>query len=244
MTLLLTPLKACCKKLPILPLAGIVFFYLATATSLAAQPADLGNWYIYFGNKQLNQRWNWWHEIQYRNYNAIGDLEQLLIRTGIGYDLTPGNNNLLLGYGFVRTEPYIAGTDEKRLVNEHRLYQQFMSKQALGRGALTHRLRVEERWVEGDFRWRFRSFLSLNYPLTKPKLEPKALYLSIYNEIFLNTRVTVFDRNRLYGALGYIFSKNLKVETGLMSQITERSTRPQWQIVVFNTLPAHNKSAE
>ncbi len=50
---------------------------------IKSQTTENGNWWIYFGNKKLDSQWNWHHEVQYRNYNAIGDLEQLLIRTGL-----------------------------------------------------------------------------------------------------------------------------------------------------------------
>ena len=80
---------------------------------LYAQKSDIGNWFIYFGNQQINERWNWWNEMQYRNFNFIGDLEQLVFRTGIGYNLTENNNNVLLGYAFIYAEPYIPGTDKK-----------------------------------------------------------------------------------------------------------------------------------
>ncbi|MFT6880490.1 MAG: hypothetical protein ACJARG_001423, partial [Arcticibacterium sp.] len=96
------------------------------------QKSNLGNWINYFGNKQINSQWNWHHESQYRNYNAAGDLEQLLLRTGIGRDLTQNNNNLLVGYGFIASENYTADDSEKIGVKEHRIYQQFITKQKLG----------------------------------------------------------------------------------------------------------------
>src|SRR5688500_10406160 len=99
----------------------------------SAHTSDIGKWIIYFGNQQINKKWNWWNEVQYRNYNFAGDMEQLLIRTGIGYNLTENNNNLLLGYGFIHSRPYIAGTDEKAKTTEHRIYQQFTTKQNFGR---------------------------------------------------------------------------------------------------------------
>ncbi|MDX1667233.1 MAG: DUF2490 domain-containing protein, partial [Saprospiraceae bacterium] len=71
------------------------------------QNSDLGNWWIYFGNKQFEEKWNWHHEVQYRNYTFIGDLEQLLLRTGIGYNLSEGNNNILLGYGFIHSQNFV-----------------------------------------------------------------------------------------------------------------------------------------
>ncbi len=87
-------------------------FMLMLPTLTQAQDSDFGNWLIYIGSKKLNSKWNLHHEIQYRNYNAIGDLEQLLLRTGIGYNLTENNNNLLLGYGFIASENYVGDSDE------------------------------------------------------------------------------------------------------------------------------------
>ena len=130
-----------------------------------AQDSNLGNWLIYIGSKKIDSTWNIHNEVQYRNYNAIGDLEQLLLRTGVGYNLTENNNNLLLGYGYILSENYIAGTEEKESVNEHRIFQQFTTKQSVGKLKMTHRYRFEQRFVESDFKMRFRYFLSLNYPL-------------------------------------------------------------------------------
>ena len=66
-----------------------------------SQNSDLGNWLIYIGSKQLNEKWNIHNEVQYRNYNMVGDLEQLLLRTGLGYTFNEGKNNALLGYGYI-----------------------------------------------------------------------------------------------------------------------------------------------
>jgi len=202
-----------------------------------AQESAVGNWMMYFGNQKLSDRWNWHNEIQYRNYNFAGDLEQLLLRTGIGYNLSANNNNLLLGYAYIHGEPYIAGTDEKTNVNEHRIFQQFISRQQFGRFYLQHRYRIEERFIEEDFKMRFRYFLGLNVPITKKEMVSHAIYLSLYNEIFIQPKSPVFDRDRVYGAIGYVFSSNLKVEAGMMAQLLESSDRAQFQIAVFNTFP-------
>ncbi|HMW26966.1 MAG TPA: DUF2490 domain-containing protein, partial [Ferruginibacter sp.] len=59
-----------------------VLFAFNSAQAVA-QRSDAGNWFIYFGNQAINKKWNWWNEVQYRNYNFAGDLQQLLLRTGI-----------------------------------------------------------------------------------------------------------------------------------------------------------------
>ena len=67
----------------------------------------------------------------------------------------------------------------------------------------------------------------------KAPIQDGDFYLSIYNEIFLNTEGNVFDRNRLYGALGRKFSPKLKMEFGYMNQFLGNSNRDQINIGVF-----------
>lgn len=202
-----------------------------------SQKSDVGNWLIYFGNQKINSKWNWHNEVQYRNYNFIGDTNQLLLRTGIGFNLSEENNNLLLGYGFINTQKYIPNSDEKAATNEHRIYQQFITKQKLGRVLIQHRYRIEERFLANDFQLRFRYFLGVNIPITKKTMEKNAIYFSSYNELFINAKNSLFDRNRLYSALGYVINKNFKIEAGFMAQTLENSNRNQFQIAIFNNLP-------
>ncbi|MEL0455137.1 DUF2490 domain-containing protein [Flavobacteriaceae bacterium SZ-1-7] len=194
-----------------------------------AQDSNFGNWLIYIGNKKINTKWNVHNEVQYRNYNAVGDLEQLLLRTGLGYTFNEGKNNVLLGYGYILSENYIGNTNNKISINEHRIFQQFTLKQNIGSVKLNHRYRFEQRFVTSDFKMRFRYFLSLNIPFK----ENSPFYFSAYNEIFLNTESAKFDRNRLYGGLGFQVNENLKLEVGYMNQFFETSGRDQFNIIAF-----------
>lgn len=218
-------------------LLSVLFFSLTSVFSFA-QNNDLGAWYMYFGNNKITKKFNLHNEIQYRNFNGIGDLEQLLIRTGIGYDLTDNNNNILLGYGFILSKPYKNGEKTENI--EHRIFQQFITKQKFGRFNLQHRYRLEERFLEDDFRMRFRYYLGFNIPLSNKEMEPKTLYLSAYNEFFLHLNSPVFDRNRVYGALGFVINKNMKIEAGYMNQIQENKNRGQIQIGFYNNIPFTN----
>lgn len=211
-------------------------FMMFFAVSAYSQNSDFGNWLIYIGNKKINNNWNWHHEVQYRNYNAIGDLEQLLLRTGIGYNLTENNNNLLLGYGFIHSQNYIDNSNDKLNVNEHRIFQQFITKQKFSRISFQHRYRFEQRWIEEtDFRMRFRYFLSLNIALNNKEVVDKTLYASIYNEIFINNTINYFDRNRIYLGVGYKLNRNTKFEIGYMNQILINENRDQLNLITFLT---------
>lgn len=209
----------------------VVFFLLFGLTfQMHAQESDVGNWLIYIGNKKVNSKFNLHNEIQYRNYDAIGDLEQLLLRTGLGYTFKENSANLLLGYGYIVSENYKA-ENEKYAINEHRIFQQFTSLQTIGSIKIQHRYRFEQRFVERDFKQRFRYFVSLNIPLKIKK--NTQTYLSVYNEIFINTNSPVFDRNRLYGGIGYNINNNIRVEIGYMNQFFEKYNRDQLNIISF-----------
>lgn len=213
---------------------NIVLLALLLPVLAIGQDSNFGNWMIYFGNKKIDSKWNWHHEVQYRNYNGIGDLEQLLLRTGLGYNLTENNNNFLLGYGYILSENYVGAADEKVSVNEHRIYQQFITRQQIGRIGVQHRYRFEQRFVEDDFKLRFRYLLGFNVPLNNAELDDKTFYFSAYNEIFLNTKSTIFDRNRLYAGLGFKLNTALKFEIGYMNQfLSGGKNRDQLNLITF-----------
>jgi len=69
-------------------------------------------------------------------------------------------------------------------------------------------------------------------------MEKGTIYLALYNEIFINGernignggRVEIFDRNRFYSALGYKMSNKLKVQLGIMRQVTNSWRKNQLQV--------------
>ena len=213
-------------------------FFLGLACSLAffpnvinAQDSDLGNWLIYIGSKKINKTWNWHHEVQHRNYNAIGDLEQLLLRTGFGYTTEGKNQNFLLGYGYILSENY-DGLGEKISVNEHRIFQQVISQQSITNLRFSHRFRLEQRFIESEFKMRFRYFLSARVPLgTDSKF-----YLSGYNELFIDLEEDLFDRNRIYGGIGYKLFEGVNIELGYMNQFLGSLSRDQINVIMLLNL--------
>ena len=65
----------------------ISFFFLFPNTVSAQVDKDkLGAWYMYFFNTTFKEGpFGIQGDIQYRNWNAGGDLEQLLIRSGLTF---------------------------------------------------------------------------------------------------------------------------------------------------------------
>jgi hypothetical protein len=64
-------------------------------------------------------------------------------------------------------------------------------------------------------------------------MDDKTFYLSAYNEIFLNTEDNIFDRDRLYGGIGYKLNKVFRFELGYMNQFLPDLNRDQLNIIVF-----------
>lgn len=199
---------------------------------------QLGAWYMYFFNTSFGEGpWGVQGDIQYRNWNIGGDLEQLLIRGGFTYQPKTTNIKFTLGYGNVTTGAF---GDTKSTTQESRIYQEALFPVQFGnRFFTTHRFRYEQRFVEGqDFRTRYRYNLFLNIAINKSGMEPKTVYLALYNELFINGQrnigenktVELFDRNRFYTALGYVIKKGLKVQAGIMNQSTNSWKKNQLQV--------------
>lgn len=222
----------------------ILLFF--SSLSLNAQKENFDNlWFMYFGNNQINKNLNLWTEAQFRNNGSFGNIQQLLIRGGLGYNLSENNNNLLLGYGYITN--YLEDNDKNNHLKskEHRIYQQFTHKNAIGKVAIQHRIRLEERFLENDFQLRGRYFLAAQIPLGKNFMKEKSTYLSAYNEIFIIPENQVLDRNRLFLALGYVLNKNTRFEIGYMNQtafakgvspFSSKINQGQVQIGIFNTI--------
>lgn len=198
----------------------------------------MGAWYMYFFNTTFKESpWGIQGDLQFRNWNIGGDLEQLLVRSGLTYEPKNATIKLTLGYGNITTGSY--GADNSTTA-ESRIYQEALWPVQFGNRVYTnHRFRYEQRFVENQaFRTRFRYNLFLNIPLNKPSMDEKTLYLALYNELFINGErnigdgksVAIFDRNRLYGALGYIIKKGIKVQLGVMNQTTDSWSKNQLQL--------------
>jgi hypothetical protein len=207
-----------------------------------------GNWMIYFGNQSFaKNKWVWHNEVQWRNYNAAGKLEQLLLRTGLGYNLPSGIGIVSGGYAFIQTNPVaiedgIQWSNPEFSFSEHRLWQQLILRNKIGRLIVLHRYRIEQRFFESDYRDRFRYFVSFNVPISRKEMLAKTWYLSFYNEIFIHGErrgdAGLFDRNRLYSAIGYQLNRSIRFEAGYMDQHVANApaSRGQFQFVCFNNL--------
>jgi hypothetical protein len=221
----------------------IISFFLPKDACAQINQEQLGGWYMYFFNTNFKESsWGIQGDVQYRNWNVVGDLEQLLIRGGLTYKPKDIAIKFTLGYGNITTGSF---GPSNTTVSEHRVYQEALFPVQFGQRISTaHRFRFEQRIVDNQgFRTRYRYNLFLNIPLNKKSIEKSTVYLALYNELFINGQrsigngrfVELFDRNRAYVAIGYCIKKGLRVQAGIMNQTTDSWSKNQLQLSAHQT---------
>ena len=195
--------------------SGLLLLFMFPAHSQEFDEGQMGSWYMYLWNTTIKEGpWGFQGDIQHRNWNIAGDLEQLMLRGGVTYKPENANVKFTQGYAHITTGKF--GSDNDTTTVESRIYQEALIPNKVGKRFLfTHRFRYEQRFVEDqDFRTRYRYALFLNIPFNNTTLEKGTFYLALYNELFINGQrdigndntVEIFDRNRLYGGVGYSIS--------------------------------------
>ena len=228
---------------------------VSTAQETRVQTSNTNAWFMYFGNHKLSEKWGLHIEAQFRRANVVADPSQLLLRAGIDHYTKSGR--LTLGGAFVESYPYGEFAVAHRFP-EFRLWEQFLTVQSFGNVQLSHRYRLEQRFIgssvdgtmeNGRYENRFRYMARVTVPLQRDVKRP--LYLAAYDELMVNfgkeVAYNVFDQNRLYAALGITITPALKLELGYLYQLlmlrslSEGKNRVEnnhtIQIGLFSTLP-------
>ncbi|MEL6719364.1 MAG: DUF2490 domain-containing protein [Bacteroidota bacterium] len=204
---------------------------------------QLGAWYMYFYTAKFGDSpFGIQGDAQYRNWDIGGDLEQLLLRSGLTYKPEDANVLFTLGYANITTGEF---GDGKETVVENRIYQEALLPHKVGgRVYLTHRFRYEQRWVENqDTRTRYRYNLFMNIPFSREGLFKGIFYIALYNELFINGQTEIgqgrsvqfFDRNRTYLGLGYNLKDKVRVQLGWMKQTTVNWSKGQAQVSLHHS---------
>jgi hypothetical protein len=197
-------------------------------------------WFTYTGDHQLTAKWSVHTEAQWRRVELGAHPQQLLLRLGGNYKL-PHDVKLGGGYTYFVTYPYgDYPTAELGQPNpEHRAYEDITFGAGYGRLGLTHRLRLEQRWLglldpaqvtqvaSWQYQNRARYQLAGQLPLQGASLDDNELYVTFYDELFIsfgpNVGQNIFNQNRISGGLGYQFTTNFQLELNYLNQWTQHA---------------------
>ena len=196
-------------------------------------------WVTYSGLFRLSPKVSLHTEYQWRRTNGLQNWQQSLVRTGINYAVRK-DISLNAGYAFADTYSY-GDYPAAFKFPEHRLYQQAVIKNPIGKVELSHRFTLEQRFlgrvtiqngiknIDYAFMNRMRYRLRADIPLKKSGAENSKWSIAIQDEVFVgwgkNVGANVFDQNRMHALLGYKANNNLKLEAGYMNQFLQQARR-------------------
>ena len=200
--------------------------------SLPAQTNhEQSGWLFLINGTKLNAKWGTHFDVQMRSHDEWNAVKNILFRPGLTYYITP-NQNATVGYLLATTN--LRTTDAYRTLSEHRDWEQYIISHRLLTGNLSHRFRLEQRFIptpghnNKQFAQRFRYFFRDVQPLFKTDgAFTKGPFVALQNELFFNVQNkdklngNLFDQNRAYIAAGIRFSKKFDVELGYMNQLVK-----------------------
>jgi hypothetical protein len=217
-------------------------FCLATIPAAFSQKNianQYGGWLIYVGNHKLSDQFSLHTEYQMRRSDFLAHWQQSIARVGLDYHFNKANA-LTAGYAWVEFFPY-GDQPIATYKAEHRIWEQFINKSKLGRVNLTHRFRLEQRFIENaylnedeerkvdgfTFKQRVRYNLILAVPLNHKEMTDNTLFLGLYDEIFIgfgkNTGTNILHQNQFYAGLGWKFNTKTKLQFGYLNQMLIKS---------------------
>ncbi|WDZ99783.1 DUF2490 domain-containing protein [Mucilaginibacter sp. SJ] len=203
---------------PVNSIALVLFLLTICSITVKAQDSKVGTWGIVTvvlpGDS--SHKWGGYTEFQTRTNNVFSQFQYYEVKAGVSYDIDR-NFTALLGTGRYTTFDYM-DVGKGPTTTETRFWEQITSNQFLYRIKLEHRYRVEQRWVNSDYRNRFRYRLNVFVPLNSTKIEAKTWFISVFDEVFLNNKVPNFERNRISAAVGYQFDKSWILQAGWINQ--------------------------
>lgn len=211
-----------------------LFVFLFYSASFFAQSPNktVGNWIMGFNQTRIHEKWSLHNEVQYRSYEVAPNTEQLLLRFGVNYHI---NNKFSVsaGYGSISNYAFDKDINPDILAHENRIWQQLIMKDNLSRLFFEHRYRFEQRWIESStntkYVERLRYLIRVSVPLNNKEITQKTLFVTGYNELFINLTSKPFDRNRLYLGMGYQINNLIGIQLGYLFQTVNITTKTYLQ---------------
>jgi len=173
--------------------------------------SELGSWYELTSSNRISDKFSISGSLTNWNYELPAEKSHLMLGiVGLNYHL---NKNVTVGIGYAKGD-IDSSFEENDVPNikENRILEQISAKHKSNNIAWSHRLRLEQRFLEYPtedklkhrVRYRFKGKLPIN----------KTLFISAYDEIHFNLNEFDFHQNRAYAGLGAKLNKNINVELG------------------------------
>ncbi|AZB00221.1 DUF2490 domain-containing protein [Chryseobacterium joostei] len=206
-------------------LSLITFFLLVISQFTYAQSRDTYNmWFQYLMSAKLTDKSTLTALSQYRSFDLAYDTRLFLVSTYVDYEVAH-EVRPALGMMFLILDSYKSDNSKKERY-EKRPFQQVSLGGNIGRTTISHRFRVEERFISNpdEFIVRLRYLISLRIPFNRAG-EKEKFYGILKNEIRMNaSKEETFDSNRITAGIGIKTGKNSAIEVAFINQLETGST--------------------
>lgn len=181
------------------------------------------SWYMLFGNHRLTDQVGLHTEYQFRRTGLGADWQQSLLRVGLDWH-RDDQQVMTGGYGWIRSFPY-GEQPISETFDEHRIWQQLVTKSVTGQFKWMHRYRLEQRLMQfsSGSRWQHRAryFMQVKWPV--PNHPEWAV--TAYEEAFIGLRTldspvsNLLQQNRMSVALNRKWEGGTSVQVGYLRQV-------------------------
>ena len=181
------------------------------------------SWYMFFGNHRLTDQVGLHTEYQFRRTGLGADWQQSLLRVGLDWH-RDDQQVMTGGYGWIRSFPY-GEQPISETFDEHRIWQQLVTKSVTGQFKWVHRYRLEQRLMQfsSGSRWQHRAryFMQVKWPV--PNHPEWAV--TAYEEAFIGLRpldtpvLNLLQQNRMSVALNRKWEGGTSVQVGYLRQV-------------------------
>ncbi|WP_353267117.1 DUF2490 domain-containing protein [Gemmatimonas sp.] len=191
-------------------------------------------WVGTFVDQPISKRTALWFDGSWRRMDFGEEPQQLLLRPGVQFTLTPGVR-VAAGYAWIATQPY-GSLPIANPTREHRTWQQITLSHKAGQFTVSHRYRLEQRWshpllpVAGSderdngpttYQNRLRYMPRVQANLGSATLNGRPLIGFAWDELLMplggpNQTFTV-GQNRATAGIGIPLSARVRTEVGYMN---------------------------
>ncbi|MGC5743139.1 DUF2490 domain-containing protein [Chryseobacterium sp. NFX27] len=203
----------------------IIILMLGMIRLASAQSRDNYNmWFQYLMSARLTDKSTLTALSQYRSFDLAYDTRLFLVSAYVDYEIA-NEVKPAAGFMFLVLDSYKPDQSKKERY-EKRPFQQMTLGGSIGRTSVSHRFRVEERFISNpdEFIVRLRYLISLRIPFNRAG-EKEKLYGILKNELRMNVvKEDPFDSNRLTAGFGMKVGKNAAIEVAFINQLETGST--------------------
>ncbi len=194
---------------------------MARANAQISEP-NINGWFVYTGDHKFSEtsKWILHLEGQWRRNEVVLKPQQLQLRPAINYEI---NKHFEIGGGYAYVPTYRYGTYPiRRSFTEHRIFQNLIIRNKIGKVSIQNRFRFEERFLRPVLKYenRFRYLIRATIPVNN------SWYVTAYNEVFIPVKPERYpaftDQNRTAALIGKKLNAHWRVEAGYMYH-------PVWQ---------------